>query len=319
VSKRNKKKPVPAKARVPAAPKPQVAAPPSVEVLQAIVELPQLAVPVRPAPARSRLTACYVDFENFLYTSQKLGHTLDVAKLARQLSRLSREASGDSWAHTAVYACWDAVSTVARHAQDEWAMVGWKTVTVPGREDYQSRRMVKNLADFMMSLDILEDARDRPWDHFFIASGDADFCEVAERLKRLRKRITVVAMQANLSYRLQEAADDYVICSPEDLAGPAGAPRGYRTLAEVRVGPERERSEDPYQVLCRMVRLAEKDQGRQPVPWKVVREEYLARTLDMPLEELDRFVRELAEAGFVNLVSRKDKLGRSQSFISIPR
>lgn len=317
MSKRNKKPPPKAK-HAPAAAKPQVVAAPTVS-LEAVVPLPALAPPPPPPAPRSVMTACYVDFENWLYTAQKLGHTLDVAKLARQLSRLSREVCGDSWAHTAVYACWDAVSMVARHAQDEWAMVGWRTVTVPGREDYQSRRMVKNLADFMMSLDILEDARDRPWDHYFIASGDADFCEVVERLKRLRKRITIVAMQANLSFRLQEAADDYVVVSPEELAGAAGAPRGYRNLAEIRVGPERERSEDPYQVLCRMVRLAEKDQGRQPVPWKVVREEYMARTLDMPLDELDRFVRELHEAGFVNLVSRKDKMGRSQSFISIPR
>jgi uncharacterized LabA/DUF88 family protein len=259
-----------------------------------------------------------VDFENFYYAARSHGQALDVAKLARGLTRLCREASGQTWVHQAVYASWDRIHTTARHAQDEWAMMGWSPVVVPAREDYQSQRTIKNLVDFVMSLDILEHARDRPIEHFYIASGDGDFGEVVQRLKRLGKWVTVVALKANLNYRLQEAADDYVVCGLEDITGSSPLPPGnYRHMPMAR--SQAVVQEDPFLVLRRAIREAEKDGGRSPAPWVVVRDEYFLRMTTMLADEADRFVRDLSEAGFVTLVSRKDARGRSISYLSVPQ
>jgi hypothetical protein len=198
-------------------------------------------------------------------------------------------------------------------------MMGWTPVVVPSKEDYQSQRPVKNLVDFVMSLDILEQARDKPVEHFYIASGDGDFCEVVQRLKRLGKRVTVVALKANLSYRLQEAADDYVVCGLEDLTGSSPLiPGKYRKLPMAR-SQTVTAEEDSFQVLRRAIREAEKDGGRSPALWQVVRDEYFLRMTTMRAEDADRFARDLAEAGFLTLVSRKDISGRSWTFVSLPK
>lgn len=287
-------------------------APPATEV-KGEVKAPSPGVRPARGPA-----ACYVDFENFYYTALSHGQTLDVGKLARGLTRLCRESSGETWHHQAVYASWDPIHTNARHAQDEWAMMGWTPVVVPSREDYQSQRTVKNLVDFVMSLDILEHARDKPIQHFYIASGDGDFCEVVQRLKRLGKRVTVVAARVNLSYRLQEAADDYVVCGLEDITGASAPLVGkYRQLPMAR--SQLAVAEDPFQVLRRAIREAERDGGRAPAPWVVVRDEYFLRMTTMLADEADRFVRDLSGAGFVTLVSRKDVTGRSVSYVSLPK
>lgn len=281
---------------------------------------PAAAPKPRAAPPPSRQAACYVDFENLFFSAAEHHQALSVPRIVRHLNRLSRGVSGIGWVHTAVYANWDAIIPQARHAQDDWAMLGWRTVAVPSREDYVSQRTVKNLADFVMSLDMLEDARDRAWDHFFIVSGDKDFCEVAERLKRLRRHVTVVALKPNLSWRLREAADDYVVWSLEEITGDEPLPmQSYRRLTQAVATPGREHAEDPFQVLLRAVRLAERDQGVAPVSWRLVRDEYFLRMSPMSEADADKFVRTLSDAGFVNLVSRRMRDGGSQAFVSVPR
>ncbi len=275
-------------------------------------------VEASPGIPRLGTAACYVDFENLLYSSMAPGHTLSVPRIVRHLNRLGRQASGIGWNQTGVYAAWDNVVTYSRHAQDDWAMLGWRTVAVPTKEDYLSTRPVKNLVDFVMSLDMLEDARDRAWDHFFIVSGDADFCEVAERLKRLRRRVTVVALKPNLSFRLREAADDFIVWSFEDITGDEPLSTSYRRLVTPPV-PRGRQDEDPYQVLLRAVRLAERDQGVAPVTWRLIRDEYFLRMLPITEGDADRFVRELDRAGFVTVVSRRSRDGQSQVFLNIPR
>lgn len=297
--------------------------PPAPKPADPVTESPSLqAPPPPPKPAaspRTRQTACYVDFENVFFSSVEQKHGVSVPKIARHLNRLSRAACGEGWARTAVYANWDAIVTVARHAQDDWAMMGWRTIAVPTREDYVSQRTVKNLVDFVMSMDMLEDARDQPFDHFFIVSGDKDFCEVAERLKRLRKRVTVVALQPNLSWRLREAADDYVVWGFEDITGDEPLPmQSYRRLTQAVAPLKKAEGEDPYQVLLRAVRQAERDQGTAPVPWRVIRDEYFLRMTPIGEAEADKFAHSLADAGFVTLVRRKQRNGSSEAYLSVP-
>jgi uncharacterized LabA/DUF88 family protein len=276
-----------------------------------------------PPPARPRTsatTACYVDFENVFFSTNQHGRKASVPRMVRLLNRLSRQVAGQGWAHTAVYANWDGIVTQARHAQDDWAMLGWRTVNVPTREDYLSQRTVKNMVDFVMSLDMLEDARDRGYDHFFIVSGDQDFCEVVERLKRLGRKVTVLALKPNLSFRLREAADDYIVWSFDDVTGDESmVVDSYKRLAQAAVVPGRAQQEEPYQVLLRAVRLAERDQGAGPVPWAVIRDEYFLKMVRMSSDEADRFVRELDKAGFVTMRKRKHRDGALHAYLSVPR
>lgn len=278
--------------------------------------------PPVPAPVskKTALTvACYVDFENVFFCTAQLGRKPSAARMVRLLNRLSREACGSGFAQTAVYANWDGIVTQARHVQDDWSMLGWRTINVATREDYLSQRTVKNMVDFVMSLDMLEDARDRGYDQFFIVSGDQDFCEVAERLQRLGRKVTVLALKPNLSFRLREAADDYIVWGVDDISGDEALPvDSYRRLAKAAAVPGRAQPEDPYQVLRRAVRLAERDQGAAPVPWPVIRDEYFLKMVDMNAAEADRFTRELDKAGFATLRRRKLADGGSQAYLTIP-
>lgn len=287
-------------------------------------EVPELELPAifqtEPPPQttqKSAITVCFVDFENFFYSSHTHGRPVSVSKLARVLNRLSRDACGDGFAHTAVYAGWDAISAKARHAQDEWAMHGWRTVAVPTKEDLVSQRAIKNMVDFILSLDVLESARDHPeWEHFFIASGDSDFCEVVERLKRLRRKVTVVSLKPSLSYRLQTAADDYIVCTLDDVSGAEVLPTPYRRLP---AEPRRKGEQEPYQILVECIGLAEQDHGTRPVPWRLVRDKFFLAHVQMNPEEADQFAREWAQAGFLDLVNRKGPTSRVEAYISIPK
>lgn len=269
---------------------------------------------------RPGTSACYIDFENVFYTAVQHGTRPAVLRMVRHLNRLIRQTTGEGFSQTAVYAHWDAMATHARNAQDEWAMLGWRTMGVPAREDITSNRVVKNMVDFVMSLDMLEDARDRGFEHVIIVSGDSDFCEVVERLKRLGRKVTVVALRPNLSLRLSEAADECVVWSFQDIVGDESLPESsYRRFEEVVKTPRRAQGEEPYQVLLRAVRLAERDQGMTPVAWVTIRDEYFRRMVTMAQDEADRFVDMLAEAGFVSLVRQRGRDGRSRTWLSIPR
>lgn len=276
-------------------------------------------VPSRPAESfRSQRTTCYIDYENIFFCANEHQQKPSVPRVVRHLNRLSREVSGTGFSQTAVYANWDGIVTQARHGQDDWAMLGWRTINVPTREDYLSRRTIKNMVDFVMSLDMLEDARDRNFDHFFIVSGDADFCEVVERLKRLGRRVTVISLRPNLSFRLREAADECIVWSLDEIVGDEAMPvTSYRRLTQPpnHAPPP----EDPYQALRRAVRLAERDQGMGPVAWSVIRDEYFLKMVRMSAPEADRFTRELARAGFATLVYRRQRDGSQHAYLSLPR
>jgi uncharacterized LabA/DUF88 family protein len=261
-----------------------------------------------------------VDFENLFFGARKHNETLCIPKIVRLLNRLSREIAGEGFMKTAVYANWDMILPESRRAQDDWALVGWRTVAVPTREDYWSGRTVKNLVDFVMALDIIEDARDFGWEVFFILSGDNDFAEVAERLKRLRRRVIVLSLKPSLGLRLQEAADEVIVLKWEEITGDEPPPVDtYRTLQKrMQDGrPAKRDRPDEFQALLRAVGEAEKEQGRRPVPWAVVRDEYFLREIAMTPAAADEFVQSLAKAGFVSLVRRSIPGRGAHTYVTI--
>jgi uncharacterized LabA/DUF88 family protein len=289
------------------------------ETREASGSRPPEKAPAAPDLPRKMLNACYIDFENVFFSAHEQGFRPSVPRMVRQLNRLSRQRGGEGWASTGVYAHWDALAAQARHVQDDWAMLGWQTVAVPTREDYVSRRTVKNLVDFVMSLDMLEHARDRGYHHFCIVSGDSDFCEVVERLKRLGRRVTVVSLRPSLSLRLSEAADECIIWGVPDISGVDSLPEAaYRRFEEVVRGPGRAVGEDPFQVLMRAVRMAERDQGVAPVSWVIIRDEYFRKMASMSEDESDRFADMLSRAGFLTMVRKRGKDGKSHTYVSIP-
>ena len=275
-------------------------------------------VPV-PGAVRPPRTACYVDFENLFYNLQAQERNFSVAQAARRLNQLSRQICGEAFAHTAVYANWDNLSARSRYAQDDWAQVGWRTVAVPTREDQVSKRNVKNMVDFVMSLDILEDARDRGYEHFVIVSGDADFCEVVERLKRLRRKVTVVSLGQAASYRLSEAADRLVRWEPEDISGKDTFPlKPAERPPRVPQGLRRDPDATELDLLRTALRVAEGETGPGLVDWETVRDEYYLPLARCSPEEADTLVRELAQAGFVVVEHRRVRDGSLRNFLRIP-
>lgn len=254
-------------------------------------------------PRRSLRTACYVDFENLFYTVVGDNErTFNVRNAVRELNGLSRVACGEGFVHTAVYASWDGILGRSRHIQEDWANHGWRPVPVPAKEDSVSGRLVKNLVDFVMSLDMLQDAYDRDYDHFFVVSGDADFCEVVDRLKRLRRKVTVVALSSALSFRLREAADDCHVWELEQLSGKDTLPLApARKMPKVSPGLQAHPDADEWEKLKVAWRVAQEQFGTWRLDWETVRDEYYLVLARCGPEEADAFVRQLAEAGFVIL------------------
>lgn len=269
------------------------------------------------------VTACYVDFENLFFTMRSSNKVPGVTRLVRTLNRMSREIAGEGFFRTAVYANWDHIIPESRHAQNDWSLVGWKTLSIPTREDYWSGRPIKNLVDFVMSLDILEDALGSDIDIFFIVSGDSDFVEVVERLKRRSKKVIVISLKPNLSFRLREAADECHVLTFEELEGTEPIPYdSYRTGRALprqkgRRAP-RKAAEDEFQILCSCIEMAEKEQGFRPVSWKVVRDEYFLKEVQTSSDEADRFVGQLAESGFVILKKQALQGKAIHTTISLP-
>lgn len=314
---KQKKSAPPAPRRAAPPPAPPAPAPPA-PVLEAPRPAERPPAP-RPVERKPVLTACYVDFENLFYNILKLNRAFNAASAARSLTRLSREVCGEGFAHTAVYANWDTLTTSARFAQNDWAQVGWRTVEVPTREDQISGRTVKNLVDFVMSLDILEDARDRGYDHFFVVSGDADFCEVVERLKRLRRRVTVVSLRNALSYRLNQAADQSVLWEPEEISGKDSFPlTPPRRAPRVSPGLQRQPDRTELDMLRDAVRRAEEETGAGPIAWEVIRDEYYMPMARCDADEADALVRDLAAAGFVLLEPRRQANGSKRVYLRLP-
>jgi len=252
-----------------------------------------------------------VDFENLFYHCQQKQRSFSVSRAARSLTRLSREVQGEGFAHTAVYANWDRLSSHSRYAQSGWAELGWRTVAVPSREDTLSGRNVKNLVDFIMSLDILEDARDRGYEHFFLVSGDADFCEVVERLKRLRRRVTMVSLTSGASYRLREAADQCVLWELEDISGEESYPlKPSRQAPRGPQLPQPSPADDEFEVLKLAYRQARAEQSQGPLQWELIRDQYYLPMLGRgDTAEADLFIRQLAEYGYVTLQPQRTLRG----------
>jgi uncharacterized LabA/DUF88 family protein len=274
--------------------------------------------PPTPGPRLVR-TACYVDFENLFYRVFGSGRDFNTPRAVRSLVALSRKVCGEGFAHTAVYANWDSITACARFAQNDWAQVGWRTVAVPTREDQVSDRVVKNLVDFVMSLDILEEARDRGFEHIFLVTGDADFCEVVERLKRLRRQVTVVALKSSLSYRLRQAADRFFLWEVEEIAGKATFPlRPAQRPPKVSPGLHRDPDASELDLLRQALMAAQDDVGGAQVDWETVRDDYYLPLARCASEEADALVRDLAQAGFILLESQRVRDGSWRNFLRIP-
>jgi len=274
-----------------------------------------------PLAPGSRLvrTACYVDFENLFYRVVESGREFNTPRAVRSLVALSRKVCGEGFAHTAVYANWDSITASARFAQNDWAQVGWRTVAVPTREDQVSGRVVKNLVDFVMSLDILEEARDRGFEHLFLVTGDADFCEVVERLKRLRRRVTVVALKSSMSYRLGQAADRVFLWEIDEISGKATFPlRPAQRPPKVSPGLRRNPDASELDLLRQALSAAQDDVGGAQVDWETVRDDYYLPLARCAPEEADSLVRGLAEAGFVLLEPQRVRDGSWRHFLRIP-
>jgi len=268
---------------------------------------------------RLQRTACYVDFENLFYNVAETGRNFSVARAVRDLNHLSRQICGEGYVHTAVYANWDSISARSRHAQDDWAQVGWRTVAVPTREDQVSDRVVKNLVDFVMSLDILEEARDRGFEHLFLVTGDADFCEVVERLKRLRRQVTVVALKSSMSYRLRQAADRVFLWEVDEIAGKATFPlRPAQRPPKVSPGLRRDPDASELDLLRQALAAAQDDVGGAQVDWETVRDDYYLPLARCAPEEADALVRDLAHAGFILLEPQRVRDGSWRNFLRIP-
>jgi uncharacterized LabA/DUF88 family protein len=287
--------------------------------------LPPLPDPPPSATILEQKTACYVDYENIFYSLKKQGLSICIPKLVRILNRSSREITGQGFFKTAVYASWDRIVTEQRHGQDDWSLTGWRTVSVPTREDYLSGQPIKNLVDFVMSFDILEDAFTMAIDLFFIVTGDRDFVEIVERLKRHGKTVHIVSLRPNLSFRLREAADEYIVLEHNDITGeepfPIDTYQAWRRAEQRKShksSTDAREAEDEFQLLIASIVEAEKDQKIRPVLWSVVRDEYFLKKKHLSVQEADAFVQSFNDAGFVEL--RKQRItGRGiVTFISVP-
>jgi len=277
---------------------------------------PVLSLPPGPRLVR---TACYVDFENLFYRVVESGREFNTPRAVRSLVALSRKVCGEGFTHTAVYANWDSITASARFAQNDWAQVGWRTVAVPTREDQVSDRVVKNLVDFVMSLDILEEARDRGFEHLFLVTGDADFCEVVERLKRLRRQVTVVALKSSMSYRLRQAADRVFLWEVDEIAGKATFPlRPAQRPPKVSPGLRRDPDASELDLLRQALAAAQDDVGGAQVDWETVRDDYYLPLARCAPEEADALVRDLAHAGFILLEPQRVRDGSWRNFLRIP-
>jgi uncharacterized LabA/DUF88 family protein len=282
-----------------------------------------------PAPPPTTLpvpgTACYVDYENIFYSLKKQGLAVSIPKLARILNRLCRERTGQGFLKTAVYACWDRIIPEERHAQDDWSMVGWRTVSIPTREDYLSGQPIKNLVDFIMCLDIMEDGYAMPIELFFIISGDRDFVEIVERLKRRGKMVHIVSLRPNLSFRLREAADEYSILEHNEITGDEPLPIDtYQAWRRSEQRKSRHSSidggepEDEFQLLIASILEAQKDQKISPVLWSVVRDEYFLKKRHFSVMEADAFMQSFSDAGFVEIMKKRIPGRGIHTYISIP-
>ncbi len=302
--------------RPPSAPVSEPAAPPECVPVARPDPLPRRGPEAPPSPIR---TACYVDFENLFYRVAESGREFNTPRAVRSLNALSRRICGEGFAHTAVYANWDSLTARARFAQNDWAQVGWRTVAVPTREDHVSDRTVKNLVDFVMSLDILEEARDRGFEHFFLVTGDADFCEVVERLKRLHRQVTVVALKTSMSYRLRQAADRFFLWEIEEISGKATFPlRPAQRPPRVSRGLRRDPDASELELLRQALSAAQDDVGGAQVDWETVRDDYYLPLAGCAPEEADSLVRDLAQAGFVLLEPQRVRDGSRRHFLRIP-
>lgn len=258
-------------------------------------------------PAQSLRSACYIDYENLFYTLRKMSKGLNVPRLVRLLNRMSRNITGEGFFKTAVYANWDSMLPEYRRAQDDWSVVGWRTISVPAKEDYWSGHPIKNLVDFVMSMDLVEDSYTTDISLFFILSGDNDFVEAVERLKRRGKKVIVVSLKPNLSFRLQEAADEAIILNADELTGDEPLPTDrYKSglLTGQYRKKHREEPYDEFQFLIKSIQLAERDQNVSPIAWSVVRDEYFLKQAKMTVPEADKFIHSLSEAGYVQLIRR---------------
>lgn len=146
-------------------------------------------------------TAVFFDFENFV-----INCNIDnfMQKYQEQfVDRIKQETDGSDFAFVKIYADWSSPrfktfsSFILEH--------GMEAVQVFG---YSNTQEAKNIADFMMSLDILETALTKPHiENFIICTGDAGFSVIVNRLKALGKKTLIYRPERNYSRYLEKLAD----------------------------------------------------------------------------------------------------------------
>jgi hypothetical protein len=133
----------------------------------------------------------------------------------------------------------------------------------------------------------------------------------------------VVSLKPNLSFRLQEAADEFMILNMEEVTGDEPPPIDrYGRIKTVPGDTKKRHREEPYdefQILRKAIEKAERDQNTAPVPWIVVRDEYFLREARMTTEDADRFIQSLSKAGFAELMRRTVPGKGTCLYVSLPR
>jgi len=173
-------------------------------------------------------TAVFFDFENFAFGCNISGFT---KKYKEQfIDKILTETDGGGFAIVKAYADWSMPrfrpfsSFLLEH--------GIEAVQVFG---YSFNQDSKNIADFMMSLDILETALSKPYiENFVIVTGDAGFSVILNRLKALGKKTILYKPNKNCSHYLESLAD-VSLCMGLEAEAKTNAPKSNAQIAFSRL------------------------------------------------------------------------------------
>jgi uncharacterized LabA/DUF88 family protein len=154
-------------------------------------------------------TAVFFDFENFEINTNFESF---MERYQEQfVERIKGVTGGGDFAFIKVYANWyfHRYKAITSFLLEN----GMEAVQVFG---YSSTQTSKNIADFMMSLDMLETAYTKPFIKNFVAvTGDAGFSIIVNRLKALGKNVIVYRPELNYSRYLEKIANSCIGMEPK--------------------------------------------------------------------------------------------------------
>ncbi|MDR1688892.1 MAG: NYN domain-containing protein [Clostridiales bacterium] len=154
-------------------------------------------------------TAVFFDFENFEINTNFESF---MERYQEQfVGRIKEVTGGGDFAFIKVYANWyfHRYKAITSFLLEN----GMEAVQVFG---YSSTQTSKNIADFMMSLDMLETAYTKPFIHNFVAvTGDAGFSIIVNKLKALGKNVIVYRPELNYSRYLEKIANSCIGMEPK--------------------------------------------------------------------------------------------------------